>query len=349
MGATRREFIRGAAALGGAVLCGDAAAAVRFPKYTITDLGPSPVPFTRHLRLDGNGVPQLAGTTLVSGSDMGFRWSPGLGAVPIGTLGHPVSFARGINAAGTVVGEVQTAEGPRLPVLFSTGDVLSQLAVLPGDDFGGAGAINDAGVIAGFSSAAGRSQAIRWINGVPEALETPGTFSGAGGINSLGQICGTTMMPPGAGDPTRAFLWDPVSGYTDLGEFPRGSVWYPVTLSDAAHVIGVGALDKTPSVEQGFIWHSSTGIRLLPPFKAKRASIPNDVNASGQVVGHASDGKNTLAVTWVSGKIADLNKLIPKRSGWRLTAAHSIDAAGNIVGTGFLGNIYRLFKLNQSA
>jgi len=62
----------------------------------------------------------------------------------------------------------------------------------------------------------------------------------------------------------------------------------------------------------------------------------NGINASGQVVGHASTASGAYhAFRWTSaGGMVDLNTLLPSGSGWTLTTANAINDSGQITGEG---------------
>src|SRR5262249_13845051 len=61
------------------------------------------------------------------------------------------------------------------------------------------------------------------------------------------------------------------------------------------------------------------------------------INSSGQVVGQStySNTTSTLhAVLWQGGTKTDLNKVLPRNSGWELLDARGINDTGTIVGQG---------------
>ena len=68
------------------------------------------------------------------------------------------------------------------------------------------------------------------------------------------------------------------------------------------------------------------------------------------IVGEADVKNNTgslvyHAVIYSNGKLTDLNSLIPSGSGWVLTAATGVNAAGEIVGYGTLKSMQHAFLL----
>lgn len=95
-------------------------------------------------------------------------------------------LANGVNSHGVTVGQTQSQQ----PFSFD-----SAVTVLPtlGGPRGDAKAINDAGVMVGYSNLAnGQTRATKWVGGVPSdlgALEA-GTYSKALGVNAKGVVVG---------------------------------------------------------------------------------------------------------------------------------------------------------------
>jgi len=69
------------------------------------------------------------------------------------------------------------------------------------------------------------------------------------------------------------------------------------------------------------------------------------INNSGVVVGQSTFTNTYHAFVYSSGKMKDLNKLIPAGSGWVLTEADSINDSGQIVGTGMHNGQQHAFLL----
>ena len=137
-------------------------------------------------------------------------WTPDGQPVSLGTPASATSFARAINAAHQIVGEVGYATGPQ-PFLWENG-TLRSLAVLPGDPHGSAADINEHGVIAGSSRDLSppvykESQAVIWIDGVVQALPMPAgvAWSSSTAINDGGQVVGEASRHPNG--PKHSFLW----------------------------------------------------------------------------------------------------------------------------------------------
>lgn len=123
----------------------------------------------------GGGAPMIVNAVNVSG-EVGFRevhpgcpramWrAPGGALIDLGTLpGGRRSSAVAIDAAGTIVGQSETARGTFRAVRWHHG-VIEDLGTLPGGDFSSATAI-DGGAVFGESDAGdGVLHAFRWQDG----------------------------------------------------------------------------------------------------------------------------------------------------------------------------------------
>jgi len=202
-----------------------------------------------------------------------------------------------------------------------------------------------------------------------------GNRSTARAISNAGQVvgwstvnAGTSGPPYGAIDrlakrqgkwveetvrrvPTRTFfthacLWR-VSGKAvrprDLGTLPGWANSYAYGINDRGEVTGSvsDATGRPYGVDtdkedmdgraEAFLWRSDKmmGLGTLP---GCRSSEAYGINNSGAIVG--SSGRR--AFVWQSGKMQDLNALIPAKSDWVLEEARAINNKGQIAGNGTL-------------
>jgi probable HAF family extracellular repeat protein len=134
-----------------------------------------------------------------------FVWQNG-SRTTLGGLGGGAAFVTDINNVGTVVGSSQ-----QHAVLWENG-VLRDLGVFPGDEEAGATAINNNGVIVGYS---GRTdfdtyeqfyKPFIWQDGRLTAIAAPSSEAYASAINDLGDIVGT-MRAGGAASPWHAYIY----------------------------------------------------------------------------------------------------------------------------------------------
>jgi probable HAF family extracellular repeat protein len=96
-------------------------------------------------------------------------------------------------------------------------------------------------------------------------------------------------------------------------------------------------------------------VRDLGVLAGDLLSYARAINNRGQVVGRNNgdgegltlygDDVRNRAWLWESGRMTDLNSLIPPGSGWRLESANDINDRGQIVGVGTLGGRQRAFLL----
>ncbi len=209
--------------------------------------------------------------------------------------------------------------------------------------------------------------------------------SALGGIDKQGDIVGTDFGSTGqirhalvwvgqkqpivlsclqhSGPPVRCLKWTPADG---LGI---------VRSRNSVLIVGqtYGSVDRGDN--RAVVWTlnlTRKGIgrsprrTVLPFLSGYSLSTATAVDSRGWVIGHMgrleggysvgnaagartrSYAKNEVpgpAALWVGGMVYDLNRLIPKRSGWTLEQAAAINSRGQIVGTGLYKGQPRAFLL----
>ena len=132
-------------------------------------------------------------------------------------LGGEYSSASGINDAGEVAGEANTAESI-VPFVWTPKGGLGRIPLLPGDNCGQAFGINKHGHVVGYSSgpngaehSCGRG---RWASRNLGILPG-GNYSRASDINDLDEVVGTSGSAAGE----RAVLWTKTAIYAILGRY----------------------------------------------------------------------------------------------------------------------------------
>lgn len=240
-------------------------------------------------------------------------WTAGA-VFELGTLipdpANPGSFlgnsrALDINDAGVVVGASDTALGVQHAFVFNpvAGSMLDLGALIAGGN-SRATSINNNGDIVGVSDAvdaagnaverafllsAGAAAMIDLGTLVPDPAN-PGSFlenSGAFGINDGGMIVGTSDAGGGSGlmGATRFFIPP-----APMSLLPTHSDGFDVGPAD--HVVGTfGA-----NLDQGFVFHSSTGLVDLAALTGTTIVSATGVNQSSQITAVASIGGSTVGV-----------------------------------------------------
>src|SRR4051794_4510602 len=150
-------------------------------------------------------------------------------------------------ATTLAVGQALCADGTvsaaPAPALYTITDI----GVLPGGSESHARAINNAGVVAGWSEDGHERHAIRWSNGVlTNAGDPPGApWSEAWAINDAGQLGGITGRTDGGYEyPAR---WAAAGGAVDLGG-PVGNALGAIT---SINRFGVAAGGQRPGNSEG--------------------------------------------------------------------------------------------------
>ena len=247
------------------------------------------------------------------------------------------------------------------------------------DYFNRVTAINDNGVIAGFSehhSTSSGNFTHSYISDGNTPIQDIGTLGGVttysitGGINNSNQVVGFSSLDDNT--MVHAYLWEEATGMRDIG---AGNA---VSGADDINNFGqvVGWSDKG-----AFIWEENKGVTYIA--NGNRAWAINDegqvlvsgsssafiweenkevvdigtlggaysqaygINNDGVVVGTSANtrGRDT-AFIWTKGKISDLNQYVDADSGWLLQYANDINESGQIVGIGALNGVTHAFLLD---
>ena len=205
---------------------------------------------------------------------------------------------------------------------------VTDLGTLGGDGTAQAFAINEAGQVVGYATAASlKYHAFLWDNGVMTDLGTlpTGSTSRAFGLNDNGQVVGFAFDGSAAGGAhNHAFLWE--NGVmTDLFPEPAHSVTNAI--NDAGQVVGQYNLNRP------FLWQDGAFIELGSFGGGNSWGYALDINTAGQVVGsspvnNGSDGLAQHAFIWEDGVMTDLGAL----PGLPDSRAHAINELGQVVG-----------------
>lgn len=269
----------------------------------------------------------------------------GAGAVPrsggpsytitdLGTLGGLSSAAFGINNLGQVVGGADLPDGKRHAFRWENG-TMTDLGVLPGDQYSEASDINNLGAVCGYSSFSGTGawDSFVWQNGTMTKLpHLSGAQTGdtsAFAINDARQVVGisrATLFED------HAFLWQNGT-MMDLGTLggPYSIAW---DINASGQIIGAAA---TSAAVHAFLWQNG-GMDDLGTLGGEQSDA-FDSNDAGQVVGWAQDqpgGKDYQIFLWQGGMMTNLGA----QMGFQGGLAEAINNMGQVVGVGDVPFLY---------
>jgi uncharacterized membrane protein len=310
------------------------------PAYTITDLGnlgaTTGGPFFPRYISPTNQVVGVAPT----GAPGAFSAFSSVGGAPMtnigGLGGNSVAFA--VNSNGVIVG--QSEVGGITTATRWVGGVPDAVPGLAGPQ-NSAGAINEAGQIAGWMAAESGGAIAYRLTG--DTLETFGNLGGPvsdiNGMNASGQFVGNSETPPGGFTSFRAFVADTTTtSLINLGLLdPSHTASLAFGINDAGTVIGTSNIFQLAPTfvfqSFGFVWTNGT-MSSIPGPAGYEIMSPSGINNSGLIVGRAA--RNAFADTsegWIYNgtDLVLLDSLLtPAFSGWNITNAWEINDAGFI-------------------
>ena len=242
----------------------------------------------------------------------------------------------GINSSGQVAGRMYVPDldpNPDRAFLY-TARITQNLGTLPGGNFSEASALNDSGVVCGYSTGIGQPlQAFVWQDGKMSALMLPiGKSSVANDISDTNLICGWM------GDATwlsHAFIWS--NGQTiDLKTVLRDANGASATgLNSAGSACGYAMYGdpSEPILRHGFLWINGLAqdLGVLPNFIN---TTPYGVDNSHRVVGYCDNFPVSglhRAFVWQNGVMQALNDLVPLELNLNIREAWDINNVGQIV------------------
>ncbi|HUN66663.1 MAG TPA: T9SS type A sorting domain-containing protein [Bacteroidota bacterium] len=255
-------------------------------------------------------------------------------------MGGGGSRALGLDNAGRVVGNSSLSGNIEGHAFLYDAGVMTDIGTLVGSTgVSVAAAINDSGIIVGYSDAGTGRHAFIYRNGNMSDLGTLGyVYSFAYGVNKSGSITGISTR---ADSINTAFLYQNGT-MTDIGAIGG---WYTsgaFGINSAGHI--VGSFNLPVSGQHAFVYRDGT-VKDLGALGSE--SVGRAINDSDQIAGwtYVSPSDAIHAVLWEADSLRDLNSCIDTASGWTLEYAYGINNRGQIVGSGLHNGQPRAFLL----
>jgi len=205
--------------------------------------------------------------------------------------------------------------------------------------------INDKGEVAGAEGPSTPEKLFLLRDGIKIGLSIGDVDSNiVTAINSRGQV----LINSGFSSGDRITLWQNYL-HKLIHSSPADDAGYGI--NEKGQI--VGRLRRT-AYSRAFLWNHGQ-IQLLGSLGAQNSEAYG-INGSTEVVGTVYDSApdvesddtahvHSRAFFWQRGKMYDLNKCIPQKSGWTLSIARGINNHGWIVGTGIHNGHTRAFLL----
>lgn len=332
--------------------------------YAVTDLGT--LGGTNGMAYSINNHEQIVGTAQTAmGNNHAFMFQGGR-MMDLGTLGGSNSWGYGLNDNGWMVGASDLATTNRHAFLCTNAfmnPVMVDLGTMGGSN-SAAWMVNMHGEMVGWAATTnGSHHAFFMTNymfgGMMDLGTAGGTNSEAYCINSNRMVVGYAMMSNGSTQPimsTNAMLGSSSMMGMGMGGMGAsgGQSWFVNDMGQTA-----GQAQMPGGNYHAFVSGSGGmmggGMNLDLGTLGGTNSIAYCVNNAGSAVGTAqmpNGAMHAFMVTNAFGgmmlRMMDLNDLIPSNSGWELMEAHSINAAGQIVGWGMRGGRTNAFLLTPA-
>lgn len=293
--------------------------------YTVSSIGT--VDCYEALDINDSGL--VIGSFYANDGSHTFIWESTSGETNIGINGHNGDYGIGINNHGVALGFEDPYNGH--PYVWNAIDGKTTIALPSGSIGCSPRAINDNGQFTGdIVDGSNNSYAVLWSqNGQVTPLGTlGGRYSQARGINSAGQVVGSSDAVEGQGG--HAFVWSSVDGMKDLD--PDGWCSYAYSINNKGQVVG----NYSDVGDYGaFIWSPETGMKKLGViFGSYCWGI--DINNNGRMIGTAQfpdgNGVTVRSYVWESstGAVA-----LPLLAGYNQCAVYAINNNGQIVGRAY--------------
>jgi probable HAF family extracellular repeat protein len=239
-----------------------------------------------------NNRGQVVGSSVTAASEVtqAFLWEDGV----MRAVGPPFSSATDINDGGQIVGAAWDGVIGYVAMLWQDGQSIA-LERLPGTQDCGATSINRHGVIVGYcllpNHEFAESIAVRWVDGVAQAIIGAEISAFPSGISDTGVVVGNAFPPDS--NPF-AIVWH--DGALDRLDDLSG---FHFVLANGINrhddIVGYGF--GPVSAPQALVWDGRTTIGLPAP-ESGAVSAAYAINNHGDVAGLSFGGGQAVPVVW---------------------------------------------------
>jgi len=312
--------------------------------YNVVDLGTfGGTQFANALGINNAGV-VVGGANLADNRRFHpYRYAHRGPKVDLGTGGGDIAGAHDINEAGEITGTtyvVPDADEPYLPFRVTSNGVFQVITNVLGGLNGEAAGINESGRIVGSAEVAlGSFETVAFYADSDNVMRPLGTFGGiesrAEGISDAGSIVGSARLENGELRAFRHMVAGPLNASTDNLGTLGGNRSQAQAINAAGKVVGTSRLAGNAS-SPAFLWEESIGMTNLGTLGGNLA-YGFAINSHDTVVGWsltaANDLDRTEAFMWDRAQgMRNLNDLVPRNPGLRISGAYGINDDGWIVG-----------------
>ncbi|MCM2309834.1 MAG: DUF3466 family protein [Steroidobacteraceae bacterium] len=194
-------------------------------------------------------------------------------------------------------------------------------------------AINDAGVVVGYSDSAKGLRAYRWES--TQGMTELDTLSGSAGQSAALAISDAGLVVGRSSDGergSRALVWTASGVGREMsdGATPTAGHFIATGVNAAGWVVG---WSRTEAGTQPFIWTETAGLRRLERGTGEAISgMAHGINATGLIVGarRSADGIERAFVWDPESGLRDLGAL---EDGLGASVAYAVNGAGTVVGS----------------
>jgi probable HAF family extracellular repeat protein len=254
----------------------------------------------------------------------------------------------GVNAEGIAVGVAGTNSGRSLPIETEFGK--TSILSTTGGIAAVASAVSDNGFVAGWTvptNGLSGDKGILWNGGKATVLTTQ---FGSGtqnvyvyGVNDSGTVLGSVMTTTASSDAYHPFEW--TDGTTTFLPTLGGTRLAPSAINNLG--VATGYATTSAGKEEAVTW-SGGKINALGFLPGDVQSAAFAIDNEGDVVGESFPANGGLEHAFLceSGRMTNLNSLVPSSMGYNFLGAVGIDDYGQILAFGTYEGQSELFLLN---